>query len=344
MQPVQQLKQLTDLLLSETSHWGERRESLQQMHHLFVECGAMDMWQENSDSKEAVWLEGGYAVSPFSAGMCLFEIVRTRLFVLSLIEAVHHQLKHTTERPVNIVDAGCGPYALLSVLAAQYFTADEVQFFILDIHPANMQSAAQLIKSLELRKHFADYIIGDACKYEWNKKENLHIIIAETMLNGLRKEPQVAVTLHLAPQLCKGGTFIPEKIEVDFVMNDIQRQNKKLQEMTEQGDYSLPDYSPFEELLCNVISLTKDSTAEYISLNPIAKAIIPLHYQPNYHYLKLYTTITVWAKHTMHHHDSSLTAPIIIAQPNKNPLSPDTEISFYYQLNDKPEIKFEKSK
>jgi predicted RNA methylase len=340
MQPSLQLQKLTNLLLSGTSHWGERRECLQEMHRLFVTCGALDMWQENSDSKEAVWLEGGYAVSPFSAGMCLFEITRTRLFVQSLIDAINQLLETKQERPLHVLDAGCGPYALLSLLAAQYFTAEEVQFSILDIHPSNMQSAQQLIKNLSLENRFADYIIGDACTYQWPQDKNLHIIIAETMLNGLRKEPQVAVTLHLAPQLCEGGIFIPEKIEVDFVMNDMKMQNKKLQEMAEREDYSMPDYSPFEELLCNVITLSKGSTIKYISRNPIANVIIPAHYQPEYHYLKLYTTITVFGNHIMHHHDSSLTAPIVIAQPNKNPSSRGTEFHFYYRLNEKPEIKF----
>lgn len=336
-----QLKVYTQLLLDEESNWGERRESLQQIHRLFAECGAMDMLQtDNATDREAVWLEGGYAVSPYSAGMCLFEIVRTRLFVLGLINAITDLLQLQKERPIQVLDAGCGPYALLSLLASLYFTKEDVQFHLLDIHRSNMQSAGKLIESLELSDRFDSYLVADACTFQWHRQKDLNIVIAETMLNGLRKEPQVALTLHLAPQLCTNGIFIPEKISVDCRWHDSTGQQKKLEEMNELGDNSIPDYSLFEEQLCNVLTLTKDSVKDYFLQSPVAKALIPLHHTPQKDQIRLYTTINVYKQYIMHHHDSSLTAPITISQPNKNPLQPGTTIDFWYATENMPEIKW----
>lgn len=55
MQPSQELKQLTDLLLSDESNWGERRECLQQMHCIFVELNHFDAYEPAIKTDEE-WL------------------------------------------------------------------------------------------------------------------------------------------------------------------------------------------------------------------------------------------------------------------------------------------------
>jgi len=335
---LQQLKQLTEVMLSNESHWGQRRECLQNLHRLFVQCGAMNVLEHNEDLRQAVVLEGGYAVSPFSAGMCLFEIVRTRLFVQGIINAIQQLLQTQTARPINVLDAGCGPYALLSVMAAPFFTPDEVCFTVLDIHEANISSSKQLVHTLGLADYFGDYVVADACAYAWDTNKPLHLLVTETMLNALRKEPQVAVTLHLAKQLSKGGLLIPQQIDVDLVAVDFRKKNRVMEAMNEAADYSEPDYTLFEMPLGNIISFNRSSTKASVTKQPLFTVPLPENYDADKHYLQLFTTITVFDNLTMHHFDSSLTQPISIAQPNKNRLEKGTELSFHYEMSDKPKV------
>lgn len=340
MPPAQELKQLTDLLISDESNWGERRESLQQMHRIFVSLNQFDAYEPTVKVNEE-WLINGCAISPRAAAMCLFEITRTRLFVKGIIKAIEQLLKEQRVRPLQILDAGCGPYALLSLLAAQYFTAEDLQFHLLDIHEANIDASKVLIDALKLTDRFGSFIVADACTYQWQYKKALNMIITETMLNALRKEPQVAITLNLAPQLNKGGILTPEKIEVDLVQVDAKKQNRVLQEMNDRKDFNLPDYTQFEQTFCNIITLTKDSTIREISKKPLLTVKLPDSHRADYHYLQLNTRIIVFGEYIMHHSDSSLTMPLRFSQPNKNPIPAGRTITFNYNTSTKPGVEFE---
>jgi 2-polyprenyl-3-methyl-5-hydroxy-6-metoxy-1,4-benzoquinol methylase len=333
------LKYNTDLLLSGTSSFLEKRNALYDLHSIFVQAGALDA--VNSDEKQAEWLDSGCAISPVSAGMCLFEIERTRLFVLGLIDAIRQQLNNTTHRPINVLDAGCGPYALLSLLSAQYFDAAEVNFHLLDIHEANLESASLLIKEMGLEKSFANFFMQDACCFEWEKDKPLHIVICETMLNALRKEPQVGVTLNLAKQLTKGGIFIPEKIEVDLVLLDAQLEKQERARSTENMDTNDLNYSVFETKLGTVMSLCAKSTQASISQNPLAEIEIPAGHDPFKHGLQLNTVINVFNGYNMQHSDSSLTAAVIFHQSIEPVLKAGDVISFHYNMQNEPAIRCE---
>ena len=55
-------------------------------------------------------------------------------------------------------------------------------------------------------------------------EEPVHVVVAETMQQALTKEPQLAVTAHLAGQLARGGVFIPEAVRVEATATDLERE------------------------------------------------------------------------------------------------------------------------
>lgn len=340
MQPKQELTQLTDLLLSDESHWGERRESLQEMHRQFLGLNHFNAY-EPAVKVDEEWLPNGCAISPRGAAMCLFEITRTRLFVKGIIQAIHQLLKEQETRPLQILDAGCGPYALLSLLAAQYFTAEEAQFHLLDIHKTNIEASKILIDALDMTDKFGSYTIADACTYQWPSALPLHLVITETMLNGLRKEPQVSITLNLNQQLTAGGLLIPGQVAVDLVQVNNSIKNKIMQSAIDTGYCGELDFSDCEKTLSNIVTLTKETTVTDITRKPLATIMLPEDHEPDFHYLQFYTTIMVFGDLMMHHSDSSLTMPLRFSQPNKNPTPPGRVISFSYNASTNPGIEFE---
>jgi hypothetical protein len=156
-----ELKRLTDILLNDETTWIELRQCLHSMDDLFKQLNKFDVYNENV-SKQHKFLDTGSAISPWAAAMCLFDIVRTKLFVKGIIQAIKSFIKSSSKRPIQVLDAGCGPNALLSILTAQYFTEEDVQFHLIDIHEKNLTAAKMLINNLALNANFGDFTLADA--------------------------------------------------------------------------------------------------------------------------------------------------------------------------------------
>ena len=171
-------------------------------------------------------------------------------------------------------------------------------------------------KYFHLDSLFGEYIVTDACCFKWQKKDDLHVVVCETMLNALRKEPQVAITLHLSQQLCEAGIFIPEKISIDCIQYD----TRKLSEIKthQYAEHSLDIYAEAETNLGNIITFTKETKLEEIRAQNLNSLTVPANHLPYYHYLGYSTTIVVFKKHILHHSDSSLTIPLYFSTPFKN--------------------------
>lgn len=319
------LKQLSDQLIDEHSTWIERKDCLEAMHQLFVELGALNLRDDNMRSAAAV-VAGGVAIAPTWAGMCLFDIARTRQFVLGLKEAIADQLLHHPLQPVQVLDAGCGPYGLLSLLCACYFPFHKVQFTLLDIFPANIESTRTLIKALQMEPHFTEVVVADALTYTWPAEKDLNILLTETMNTALCKEPQVAITLHLSKQLAKRGVLIPASIEVSVGRQFHQQPTEQQQPL---GNDEIPGL---------VMRLDKHTTKEDIAKRPLVTVSLPDTVDVRTDRLQFFTHIHIYKHVQLASNESAITLPKSVKLLPDFLQAKQRNISFYYKMDNEPGI------
>ena len=73
-----------------------------------------------------VYGETGMALGTLWAALCVDDMIRTKMFVKGLIEAVEDIMKKK-EGPVHILYAGTGPFATLILPTLASYTSDQVQ-------------------------------------------------------------------------------------------------------------------------------------------------------------------------------------------------------------------------
>ena len=186
----------------------------------------------NIEDKD-IFLPEGKAISPTKAAFCLLEGQRTAVFLRGIYKAILQLQQQFPGEKLNILYAGCGPYATLLTPLTAMFRPDEVYFYLLDINDISLTAVKKLYEAAGLTDYVADYICADATTYK--TPVPMHLMISETMKEALVKEPQVAIMLNLVPQLPEGGLFIPQAITVSA---------KLLSARQETDRYMNPDVEP----------------------------------------------------------------------------------------------------
>jgi hypothetical protein len=164
-------------------------------------------------------LPSGVALSALGAAECVTDFPRTAKFAAGLVEAVRSTLARVPGTRIEIVYAGCGPFALLALPLTTRFTADAIGFTLIDVHRSSIERARRLFDVLGIGRYVNDWVEADATRYEHGRP--YHVLVSETMRRRLASEPQVAITLKLAPQLAPGGVLVPERIAIDAYLDDL---------------------------------------------------------------------------------------------------------------------------
>ena len=167
-------------------------------------------------------LDDGVAINPQAAAFCIKDYWRSVMFMRGVYSALRELQQCFTDQPIRILYAGCGPFALLLLPLLQKLSPGKFDIHLLDIHQSSLDSVAQLVDYFSLDQHQIHYIQADACHYQHEKP--LHLVIAETMQKSLEQEPQFAVTANLASQILPGGIFVPQKIEVELCLAQLQQE------------------------------------------------------------------------------------------------------------------------
>lgn len=298
---------------------------------------SFDAWADDS------LLASGVAINPQAAAHCVLDYRRSVAFIRGVYAAINTLLSRFPGQPLDIVYAGCGPFATLLLPLLGKFTPGELKITLLDIHQRSLDSVEALLVRFAFGAHAVRTIRGDACHYRHDKK--LHLVIAETMQKALEQEPQFAVTANLAPQLLPGGLSIPQHIEVELGLADLECEKELVGKSQKIDPKALEKRHP----LATVFTLSPEGTdsqiqkglynalSKNLELNPTTVKI-PSVVNITQLDAALFTRITVFEQYRLEEYESEITLPLKCHE--LSPLTGGEQYRVCYQLGSYPKFNF----
>lgn len=122
---LSRLKQVTNDLLYLEGDYGRLRTAAIELQAIFSAiAGTEDISGDPEDTTETI-LECGKALSPRDAARCIFQFGRTSQFLRGIRAAILEAQKRFPDQAIEILYAGCGPFASLAIALTTQFNADE---------------------------------------------------------------------------------------------------------------------------------------------------------------------------------------------------------------------------
>jgi hypothetical protein len=340
-----------DTILDESSSPGQLRDALDAFSLM-----SSDASNIQPDPSFSAWagdslLANGVAISPEAAAHCVADYQRCVMFIRGIYAAINTLRERFPDTPLEILYAGCGPFATLVLPLLGKFSPGELKLYLLDVHQRSLDSVECLLAAFGFGAHAVQTIEADACSYQHPGK--LHLVIAETMQKSLEQEPQFAVTANLATQLVPTGIFIPQRIEVSLYLADLGYEEQLADQSSgiADRDRNTQESSAGRYLLANLCTLVPESASGQMQL-ALAQAegagpeleptIVVIPAVPDISQLDaaLFTHICVFEQYQLKNFDSQITLPMKCHE-----LLPLTSGECYrvsYQLGSYPKFNFER--
>lgn len=296
---------------------GEQRDAAHRLHDLLGNLIGYQDDQADATATIDTFLPSGKAISLQGAARCLWEFARTNRFLRGVEAALRDSQTRFPGQRLRLLEAGCGPFALLALPLATRFRPDEVGFTLLDIHAHSLDAARRLVAALGLEAYVDDYVQADAAVWRCPEEKRPHVIVSETMQNGLKNEPQAAITRNLAPQLLPGGHFLPEAVSLSFALQTWCSASG------DEAGHSV-HHSPIP-----LFSLTPESAQQDAQGRIRMPDALPSQARP-----VLRTRIQVFRDITLEEGECSLTLPIRLR--DLPPLAGSEELAFRYESGPRP--------
>jgi len=216
------LEQITKEILFSEADFGKQFSACNELYRFFSELTAIEHSSANPEDAIQTKLAGGKAISPKEAAHCVLDFARTTQFLRGIYAAIIELQKRFSTESLEILYAGCGPYGALITPLLTLFQSNNLRVTLIDIHERSIAGVTKIISELKFEAFIAEIHCADAITFQHDKKP--HLIICESMQNALQKEPQVALTSNLAPQLIENGIFIPQKISVQACLANTSKE------------------------------------------------------------------------------------------------------------------------
>jgi len=333
MESIDVLRRLAETLLAdETPAYalGPEVQELGRLLQRYALVPLTDQIQTEGESRTSQ----GLALSPTMAARCVQDIPRTVVFSRGVYRAIERERKGRPNRPVRLLYAGCGPYALLVLCSMAVLSPDDLEVTLLDIHEPSSESARLVIEALGFEAFVSEYVVSDACDYAIPANRIPDIILSETMNAALEKEPQVSIARHLMAQ-APGALLLPEAVTIYALLVNPAKEYGFIEY---EGDETGP-HEPDRIHLGTVFELSVEAIAswpkdERRSL-PAATVKVPARVETKYS-PALHTTVRVFGDHVLSLRDSGLTLPKPIATDGA--LRGGERLHFHYHLGPRPAL------
>ncbi|MEP1470056.1 MAG: hypothetical protein ABJK25_03720 [Halieaceae bacterium] len=339
---------IAETILDQQSSPEELRLALDSFVSLCVDAGDIA-----PDASFSAWagdslLEGGVAINPGAAAHCVSDYRRSVVFMRGVYAALVELRSRFKDSTLQVLYAGCGPYATLILPLLGKFLPGDIKVYLLDAHQASLDNVKLLLTHFGFNDHSVEVVEADACNYRHPSKP--HLILAETMQKALEQEPQFAVTANLAPQLCDDGIYMPQRIEVSLCLADL-KPGQEINGLLAEGidGKTAPDIrkNPLATVatLCPKTAFGQMQRAQAqadgpeLYLEPVV-VTIPEGSDIDGLEAALFTRITVFGDHLLEDYECQLTLPSRCY--DLLPLIAGASYRVTYQLGGYPKFSFEK--
>ncbi|MEW5930458.1 MAG: hypothetical protein AB1941_23610 [Gemmatimonadota bacterium] len=338
------LKKIADDLLSDQADDDRLSAAAAGLYSLCSSVTGIGEHPAYADDADWTRLPGGEAIAPRDAARCVLDHRRTSTFLRGLHAAVLEARARFPDTPIEILYAGCGPFAPLALPLTTRFSPAEIRFTLLDVHERSLDAARRIFQALGKGAYVRDYVQCDAASYRHAAPHPVHVVVVEAMQAALEREPQVAITLNLAPQLCPGGIFLPERITVDCCLCDAAEEFPAHPAGPGAADsrsasggggtrVHLGRVLDLSAGACRTMSPSGSGEERGGTFGPKRLLQVPEELDREL-YLTLLTTITVYGSIALDEYESGLTCPRILFDAGK--MRGGEVLEFEYRLGDRP--------
>jgi hypothetical protein len=195
-------------------------------HALYAVLSELTGIREDSRERadlDPIRLDSGVALAPRDAARSVVDFMRTAR-ILQGLETAIAAAGRTFGTPVEVLYAGCGPFAPMCLPLAARLGPGAARFTLLDIHARSVDLARRAVGALGLEESVRGFVHADATEWRHAGPEPIHVLVVEALERALEKEPQVRIVANLAPQLAPGGLMVPERIRVRACLADLGRE------------------------------------------------------------------------------------------------------------------------
>jgi hypothetical protein len=333
----------TCLLESESP--AESLRAVAELHAMFSRIVRLDDDPASEDQIETL-LNEGKAISPVDAARCILDYMRTRSFLRGVQAAIVEAQRRFPGQTIHILYAGCGPYAPLVIPLTTRFSADQIQFTLIDIHRRSIDAVRRVVEALDLSAYVQDFVQCDATSYRQASDLEPHILLTETMQKALEKEPQVAVTRNLIPFLRKGVILVPERISLNACLANV---NKEMAfTASDESPMTQPEGYRKRIDLGVVFELTAESVHQPWNKCPDSSSGAALCSDPvtvrvpevtiDRAHLMIMTTINVFDSIVLREYDSGLTYPTVLFDLGH--VRTNDQFEFQYMIGATPGLRY----